>query len=118
MSSKPVGPSTDWLKAFEEWESSGLNQRDFCARQGYSFSAFRNARVKHGFKRGRHRNKKSSSVASARASSCQGSSFFAVSLEKEQPPKPKGPAVLAQQTEIELKLPFGVVLTFRGVTGE
>ena len=114
MFSKPIGPIPDWPKVFREWENSGQNQRDFCAQRGYSFSRFKNARVeqKHGKK---NRRTKKASNPTPRISSPETGGFFAVSLAKDSAPEPSAPEPIAEQCEIELKLPFGVVLTFRGM---
>ena len=120
MFSKPIGPSPDWPKVFKEWEKSGQSQRDFCVQRGYSFSRFKNARVKHGHSRSRRSPGKLVPSPPAKVSNSpqrtyaetSGSGFFSVGLGKELPEKPRTPA------EVELKLPFGVVLTFRGVTQE
>lgn len=115
MLNKTMGPSPNWPKVFIEWENSGQNQRDFCAQRGYSYSRFKDARVKHGHSRARRRRKKSLPSPAPKALAAQGG-FFAVSIEKELPKMPETPARSSEQAEIELKLPFGVVLTFRGVT--
>jgi hypothetical protein len=115
MFNKPIGPSPDWPTVFKDWEKSGLNQRDFCADQGYSYSRFKNARAKHGYTRSSRNRKKPAPVSASKVSNPQGGGFLAVSIEKELPKKPKAPARSVEQGEIELKLPFGVVLTFRGV---
>ena len=115
MFKRAVGPVLNWPKVFIEWENSGQNQRDFCARRGYSYSQFKDARVKHRHSRARRRRKKSLLGPAPKALGSQGG-FFAVSIEKELPEKPEETAQTSEQSEIELKLPFGVVLTFRGVT--
>ena len=121
MFSKPIGPSPDWPKVFMEWENSGESQRDFCAQRGYSFSRFKNARVKHKHGKGHRRARRvlpTPSSPAPKASDPQSSGFFAVSIAKDNAPRPSAPAQIAKQAEIELKLPFGVVLTFRGMTNQ
>lgn len=113
MLKKTMGPSPDWPKVFIEWENSGQNQKVFCAQRGYSYSRFKDARVKHGHSRARRRRKKSLPGPAPKALGSQG--FFAVSIEKELPERPEATARTSENSEIELKLPFGVVLTFRGV---
>ena len=116
MFKKPIGPSPDWPRVFKDWEKSGLNQRDFCADRGYSYSRFKSARASHGFRRDRRHRKNSVVVAGPKAASQQSGGFFTVNIDKELPEAPTTLARSSEQSEIELKLPFGVVLTFRGVT--
>lgn len=116
MLKKTMGPSPNWPKVFTEWESSGQNQRDFCTQKGYSYSRFKDARVKHGYSRARHRRKKSLPSPGPKAGSQGG--LFAVSIDKEQVDRPATAAKATEQPEIELKLPFGVVLTFRGAADQ
>ena len=112
-----VGPVPDWPKVFADWEDSGQSQRDFCSQRGYSYSRFKDARVKHGFTRARRFSKKAAAKSKSKISTPRQTGFFAVNLDSQQrttaPTKKVEPA---EQSEIELRLPFGVVLTFRGVS--
>lgn len=110
---KLVTRKPSWAQLSSEWERSGLGQKAFCERRGVSYTAFcyhRSALRK------RERLAAQRSVRTAEAAQ-----FIPVTVEVEEPsPQPARPADIAgvspvPSAEVEVELPFGVVLRFRGV---
>ena len=102
-----LGPEPDWEKVSREWERSGQNQREFCRQRGYSYSRFKTSRGKLGHCRPRARRTRKVEDGSPGSLS-----FLPVSVE----PSGDERRVAHQQTqEVEVELPFGVVLRFRGI---
>ena len=109
-----VSSGLDWTSLSDEWEQSGLSQKKFCERHGISYHIFR----RH---RGIVRKRESKSVK-LHTDKTNGSSFLPVTVEiDEADTRPIHSNVErsvsdAPSAEVEVELPFGVVLRFRGVT--
>lgn len=99
----------NWVALSGAWERSRLTQQKFCKSRGVSYRSFctQRARLKSREKR---------AVAK--------SAFLPVSVEAEQPAESRCTSVSKLQSsgedsspapEIEIELPFGVVLRFRGM---
>ena len=124
MFTRAMGPAPDWPMVFKEWEKSGQNQRLFCEERGYSYSRFKNARSEHGYTNGRSKavikkRRKSTEPASSKAlplEPAQGN-FFSLSSESRTTllKVPQRGNLAAEVGELEVLLPLGVVLKFRGL---
>ena len=103
----------DWQKLTLEWEKSGLNQREFCRNRNVSYYAF-------SYHRGRllnqgHGVSKQKGGPPKRKVVDAGHHFIPVSVETEEPKTVVRKAAVSPMSEVEVQLPFGVVLRFRGV---
>ena len=101
---KNLEPATEsgWGRLTEEWERSGLSQKKFCERKGLSYWAFCK-------QRSRRRRKRDSETRAEKPS------FLPVSIETEVPDSPTRVRQAVLQ-ELEVELPFGVVLRFKGLS--
>lgn len=116
MSSLMVG-EPDWARLSKEWERSRLCQKKFCEQHGVSYYVFRTRRAE--LKKGE---RGASMVYENRAKE---GGFLPVTVEVEGSMYPssrpstdkvhKEPGPGAGSGELEVELPFGVVLRFRGV---
>jgi len=102
---KLVARKPNWGRLSSEWEQSGLSQKTFCEERGVSYTAFC-------YHRSTLRQRERSAVETAQ--------FIPVTVEVEEPnAQLAGPAdiarVLPAAAEVEVELPFGVVLRFKGV---
>jgi hypothetical protein len=117
MSNLTVEAKLDWIEISKEWKMSGQNQPDFCRDRGYSYSQFKNGRARLGLCRPmrKSRGRKVTKACTALKSSTV--SFHPVTVENASPPSRLAEFVPENlKAEVEVELPFGVVLRFRGVT--
>lgn len=119
MSKLMVRGEPNWALLLEEWERSGLSQKKFCEQQGVSYFNFCKRRS-----RMQAQDRKHTKVHSVQAAQEVG--FIPVTVEMENStPQPfrlstqEGPNAPSApgnaSAEVEVELPFGVVLRFRGV---
>lgn len=109
-----LGPEPDWEKASRQWEGSGQSQREFCRQRGYSYSRFKVARGKLGHCKPKGQKARRTQSRSAEVPITQDvSGFLPLSVEHPAPAVEK--SVGGHEAEIEVELPFGVILRFRGM---
>lgn len=108
MNMLAVGPEPDWAQLSKEWEDSGVSQRAFCEQRGLLHSRFcykRSELLKSGDAVCRQ---------NGRLSRPSVVDFLPVAVEVEEGRAKTGRSS-SPDPEIEVELPFGVVLRFRGV---
>ena len=100
----------DWQRLSKEWERSGLSQKQFCEERGVSYISFC-------YRRGelRKRERQKSRLYPVPTPSKTVGQFIPVSVEIEEPKTVVRKAAVSPTPEVEVHLPFGVVLRFRGV---
>ncbi len=108
MNRLAVKGEPDWIRFHAQWKQSGLTQKKFCEQQGVSYHLFRC----------RYSELKRIERESVELSSCihQGE-FVPVTVEVEEAVPPRcsqSDSVGAISPEVEVELPFGVILRFRG----
>lgn len=117
MNSSISEPRADWPELIEEWGRSGLTQKVFCEQKGVSYAAFCSQRSRRNRRRVKTKKARPKNVEAK-----QTAAFIPVEVESLEPQPmasvekalPKGSA----QSEIEVELPFGVTLRFRGVSAQ
>lgn len=98
----------NWALISEEWEQSGLTQREFCERRGLSYSLFTSTR---GLLRKRER--ALARLYSDRAQLGNEAEFLPVVIEGKPVAQAKPKKVTSRrEPELEVALPCGVVLRF------
>ena len=113
---KLVARKPSWARLSSEWEQGGLSQKAFCEKHGVSYTAFCYHRSAL---RNRERLAAQRSVRTEEAAQ-----FIPITVEVEEPsPQPARSADIASVSpvppaEVEVELPFGVVLRFRGVAAQ
>jgi len=123
MSDLALMTKPDWARLSREWEGSGVCQRTFCEERGVSYYKFRAERGKlkeRGLQAVSCRKSLPGASLDRPKSSNALMDFLPVEVEVEQAPYESLSNVGSLRSgsippEIELKLPFGVVLRFRGV---
>lgn len=102
MSTMLTKSKRDWEQFSKDWERSGLTQKEFCKQRGLRLSDFSNKRSQL---------KKRKMELSGRSG--KESDFWPVAVETQaiKPTSVASPVL----PEIEVELPFGVLLRFRGV---
>ena len=100
----------DWQRLSKEWECSGLSQKQFCEERGISYISFC-------YRRGelRKRERQKSRLYPVPAQPRAVGQFIPVSVEPEEPKTVTRKAAVPPTPEVEVQLPFGVVLRFRGM---
>ncbi len=100
----------DWQCLSKEWERSGLSQKQFCEDRGISYIAFCYQR---GELKKRERQKSPLHPSLAQAETV--GQFIPVSIETEEPKAVVKRPEVSPTPEVEVQLPFGIVLRFRGM---
>ena len=118
MSKLMVRGEPNWPLLLEEWERSGLSQEKFCEQRGLSYFTFCSRRRRALALERKRENSQPAQV------SCE-VGFIPVTVEgaESRPKLTSGCAEKADApdapgggpAEVEVELPFGVVLRFRGV---
>jgi hypothetical protein len=117
MSNLTVEGQPDWAEISKEWKRSGLNQHDFCHNRGYSHSQFKNGRARLGLCRPKRESRGRKVTKACTALKPSTVSFFPVTVEGASPPSRQAEYMPENlKAEVEVELPFGVVLRFRGMT--
>ena len=100
----------DWDHLSLEWERSGLPQREFCDLAGVSYTAFCHHRSQR-----RKRERQAARLFPLAAKDEQVGDFITVDVESEETGEGDTAASTSQSSEVELELPFGIVLRIRGM---
>ncbi len=117
MSDLMMSGMPDWIEVSKKWKKSGQNQPDFCRDRGYSYSQFKNGRAKLGLCRPKRKSRGSKVTKACTALKPSAVSFLPVTVEDASPPSRQAEYMPENlNAEVEVELPFGVVLRFRGVT--
>lgn len=96
----------EWQQLSEDWEQSGLSQKEYCERKGISFSAFSQSRsqlLKKGL--AKRWDKHSKSVANQEAMH-----FIPLHLPTNAERPEQGGAPVESGNFIEINLPHGIVM--------
>ena len=102
-----AGP--DWARLAKEWERSKLTQKEFCERRGISYTAFISWRSLI-----RKRDREAARLFPKRTDDSDG--FFPITVEVESSSKLGGKKISPKgEPDLEVELPFGVILRFRGL---
>lgn len=103
----------NWARISEEWEQSGMTQREFCERRGLSYSLFSSTR---GLMRKRERELARLYPDKARLGDKD--EFLPITIESEPVAQEKPMKISSKrEPELEVALPYGVVLRFYGLGG-
>ena len=108
----------DWGHLSWEWERSGLPQKEFCDLAGVSYTAFCHHRSQW-----RKRERQAARLFPIAAKDDQVGDFITVDVESEEAPKDDDSAsptreLQAPTAEVEIELPFGIVLRIRGIAAQ
>ena len=111
MENLTITEATNWLRIFEEWEQSGLTQPEFCKSRGLSYSLFCSTRSLM-----RKRERELARLYPEEVRLGDQDEFFAVTVERD-PGAPAKPKKMSGNLKLELEvaLPYGVVLRFYGL---
>ena len=101
----------DWDHLSMEWERSGLPQKEFCDLAGVSYTTFCHQRSQR-----RKRERQAARLFPLAAKDEQVGDFITVDVESEETGEGDTAASTSQSPEIELELPFGIVLRIRGMS--
>lgn len=100
----------DWDHLSLEWERSGLPQKEFCDLAGVSYTAFCHQRSQR-----RKRERQAARLFPLAAKDEQVGDFITVDVESEEAGESDTAASTLRSPEIELELPFGIILRIRGM---
>lgn len=96
----------EWQRLSEDWEESGLNQKEYCKRQEVSWNAFSQARTKlmmQGLAKPCYNNGKSRANQEALR-------FIPVSLAATEESARQKEVSVVKSSFIEINLPHGIVM--------
>ena len=104
MSRASTRSRSKWDRILKRFSKSGLTRREFCEREGLSYSTFSSAvsRRKQGLVLSKER-----SLTTSHQKTCE-------FVEVEFAPLPAPPTTV--EPEVVVELPMGVVLKFRGLS--
>ena len=99
----------DWALLLAKWARSGISQKKFCQKHGLSYGQFCSRR-----KVLLDRERQAGRLQPARPRKI--GRFIPVTVEVEEPAFEIRPHANRVTPEIEIELPFGVLLRFRGMS--
>ena len=120
----PAKKRPDWRRLSKEWERSGQTQKDFCAERCLSYFQFCRKRVelkKQGPSTGLYSTAPQPKKADefipqpVPVQPKMVGQFIPVTVEAEEPTRATRQTSASPVPEVEMELPFGIILRIRGM---